>query len=328
MSQKKITLDDRDIFCHEEETVLDALLRENVDIPHACREGACQSCMIRSLKGAPPVAAQNGLKDVLRHQNHFLACLCYPQQDMVLSLSTPADFFTEATVVGKELLNAETLLLTLQCKELLDYYAGQFVNLKRADGLVRSYSIANNRIHANKLTFHIRRLAGGRFSEWAHQELNIGDSIAVSDPKGLCYYLPSAPEQGMLLIGTGSGLAPLAGIISEALHHGHSGPIHLFHGSREMDGLYWIDEMQQLSRQYPNFHYTACVSRGDAPEGVVKGRANDVAVAALPSLKGWRVYLCGHPDMVNQTKRQVYLKGAAFQDIYADAFHVASATLD
>lgn len=150
MSQKKITLDDRDIFCHEEETVLDALLRENIDIPHACREGACQSCMIRSLKGAPPAAAQNGLKDVLRHQNHFLACLCYPQQDMVLSLSTPADFFTEATVVGKELLNAETLLLTLQCKELLDYYAGQFVNLKRADGLVRSYSIANNRIHANK----------------------------------------------------------------------------------------------------------------------------------------------------------------------------------
>jgi NAD(P)H-flavin reductase/ferredoxin len=328
MSQKKITLDDRDIFCHEEETVLDALLRENIDIPHACREGACQSCMIRSLKGAPPAAAQNGLKDVLRHQNHFLACLCYPQQDMVLSLSTPADFFTEATVVGKELLNAETLLLTLQCKELLDYYAGQFVNLKRADGLVRSYSIANNRIHANKLTFHIRRLAGGRFSEWAHQELNIGDSIAVSDPKGLCYYLPSAPEQSMLLIGTGSGLAPLAGIISEALHHGHTGPIHLYHGSREMDGLYWIEEMQQLARQYPNFHYTACVSRGDAPEGVAKGRANDVAVTALPSLKGWRVYLCGHPDMVNQTKRQVYLKGAAFQDIYADAFHVASATLD
>ncbi len=328
MSLKKITINEREIFCEEGDSVLDALLKKNIDIPFGCRQGACQSCMVRSLKGPPPIVAQAGLKDVLQHQNHFLACLCYPHQDMVISLTPPADFFTEATVIGKECLNAETLLLTLHCQEALDYYAGQFVNLKRADGLVRSYSIANNRMHAHKLSFHIRRLAGGKFSEWAHQELAIGDSLAVSDPQGLCYYLPNQLEQSLLLIGTGSGLAPLAGIISEALHHGHSGDIYLFHGSREMYGLYWIEEMQQLAEHYPNFHYTPCISRGDAPQGVAKGRANEVALAKLPSLKNWRVYLCGHPDMVHQAKRQAFLQGAAFQNIYADAFHVASATLD
>ncbi|MDD1620078.1 MAG: 2Fe-2S iron-sulfur cluster-binding protein [Methylococcaceae bacterium] len=328
MSSKKISLNDREVECLEGDSVLDALLREHIDIPHACREGSCQSCMMRSLEDAPPAAAQQGLKDVLRHQNYFLACLCYPQADMSISLGASPASFSECTVTAKELLNPETLLLTMECLEPMDFYAGQFVNLKRADGLTRSYSIANNRIHAHKLTFHIRRLAGGRFSEWAHRELAIGDSIAVSDPQGLCYYLPNNPDQNLLLIGTGSGLAPLAGIISEALHHGHGGEIHLYHGSREMDGLYWIEEMRQLERQYPNFHYTACVSRGDAPQGIAQGRANEVAMAALPSLKGWRVYLCGHPDMVNKAKRQAYLRGASFQDIYSDAFHVASTTLD
>ena len=210
----------------------------------------------------------------------------------------------------------------------MDFYAGQFVKLKRADGLTRSYSIANSRMHATHLTFHIRRLAGGRFSEWAHQELQVGDTIEVSDPQGLCYYLPERQDQGLLLIGTGSGLAPLAGIATEALHHGHTGPIHLFHGSREMDGLYWIEEMRQLQREYPNFHYTPCISQGDPPAGVARGRANDVALAAIPDLKGWRVYLCGHPDMVNQTKKQAFLNGASMQDIYSDAFHVASSSLD
>ena len=324
----KISLDNHEVDCQHGESLLDALLREHIDIPHACREGACQSCMMRSLDGAPPAASQKGLKDVLKHQHHFLACLCYPETDMRVSLDTPEDFYTEATVTGKELLNPETLLLTLHSQEPLDFYAGQFVNLKRDDGLTRSYSIANNRIHSQKLTFHIRRLSGGRFSEWVHRELNVGDKIHVSDPQGFCYYLPNNPEQNLLLIGTGSGLAPLAGIISEALHHGHSGEIQLFHGSREVDGLYWIEEMQQLAQQHPNFHYTACVSRGDAPEGFEFGRANDVATKKLPSLKGWRVYLCGHPDMVNQSKRQAYLQGANLQDIYADAFHVASATLD
>ncbi len=328
MSIPKITLAERELFCQPGESVLDALLREHIDIPHNCQQGVCQSCMVRSLDDAPPVAAQNGLKDVLRHQNHFLACLCYPHQDMNISIDPPAGLYTEATVIDKQPLNAETLLLTLECAEPLDYYAGQFVNLQRADGLTRSYSIANSRVHAKKLSFHIRRLAGGRFSEWAHQELAIGDKIAVSDPQGLCFYLPNNKEQHLLLIGTGSGLAPLAGIISEALHHQHSGNIHLFHGSREMDGLYWIEEMQQLARDYANFHYTPCVSRGDAPAGLAQGRANDVALAVLPSLKGWRVYLCGHPDMVNHSKRQAYLHGAGLHDIYADAFHVASPTLD
>lgn len=328
MSLKMITLDDQKVVCQNGESVLDALLREHIDIPHACKEGACQSCMARSLNGAPPALAQKGLKDVLQHQNYFLACQCYPQQDMTISITPPADFFTEATVIAKELLNPETLLLTVKTKQQLDYFAGQFVNLKRYDGLVRSYSIANSRIHADKMTFHIRRLAGGHFSQWAHQELNIGDTLSISDPQGLCYYLPNNPTQNMLLIGTGSGLAPLAGIISEALHHGHSGEIHLYHGSREIDGLYWIEEMQQLAQEYPNFHYTACVSRGDAPQGVAQGRANDVAMTMLPSLKNWRVYLCGHPDMVADSKRQAYLQGASFQDIYSDAFHVASATLD
>ena len=328
MPLKKITLNDKAVFCRADESVLDALLREKIDIPFGCRQGACQGCMVRSLQGAPPLAAQNGLKDVLRHQNHFLACLCYPQQDMVISIGPPADCFTEATVIDKRMLNAEIMLLTVAAKTPMDYCAGQFVNLKRADGLQRSYSIANNRVHANRLSFHIRRLSGGRFSEWAHQELNIGDTLQISEPQGLCYYLPGNLEQGMLLIGTGSGLAPLAGIIGEALHHGHSGPIHLFHGSREVDGLYWMDEMRKLARQYSNFHYTPCVSRGDAPDGVRQGRANDLAMSALPSLKGWRIYLCGHPEMVLQSKRQAFLKGAAFIDIYADAFHVASATLD
>lgn len=328
MSLKKITLNDQEIVCQQGDSVLDALLQEHIDISHGCRQGACQSCMVRSLNGAPPLAAQTGLKDVLQHQNYFLACMCYPQQDMTISLASTTNFFTAATVIGKLLLNQETLQLTLQCEKTLDYYAGQFVNLKREDGLVRSYSIANSRWNAHELTFHIRRLAGGKFSEWAHQELAVGDRLSVSEPQGLCFYLPNSLDQNLLLIGTGSGLAPLAGIISEALHQGHRGEIHLYHGSREIEGLYWIEEMRQLTRQYNNFHYTPCVSTGEVADGIAKGRANDVAMATLSSLKDWRVYLCGHPEMVQQTKRQVFLKGASFQNIYADAFHVANATLD
>lgn len=327
MAEVKISFNGRQALCGDGETVLDALLRDGIPIDHGCRQGVCHACLVRSLGGAPPAAAQTGLKSALQRDDYLLACLCRPERDMVLGLGAAGAGYTPARVVEKRNLNAETLWLTLICERRLAYYAGQFVNLRRADGLTRSYSIANGR-NAERLSFHIRRLAGGRFSEWAHRELAVGDRIEVSDPQGFCYYLPDSPQRNLLLIGTGSGLAPLAGIIEEALRHGHVGEIRLYHGSRDVEGLYWLDEMRDLARVHANFHYTPCVSRGEAPLGVASGRASDVAMAELPGLRDWRVYLCGHPDMVDRAKRQAYLSGAALADIHSDAFHVASPTLD
>ncbi len=247
---------------------------------------------------------------------------------MEIAYTHHQDYVTHATVKAKQMLNPEIMQLIIETDEALTYYAGQFVNLKRDDGLTRSYSISNHRMHGRQLSFHVRRLAGGRFSQWAHQELQIGDRLAVSEAQGLCYYLQGQPEQPLLLIGTGSGLAPLAGIIGEALHDGHSGEIHLYHGSSQADGLYWVEEMRSLERRYVNFQYIPCVSRGKAPPGMARGRAHEIAFKDLPRLKGWRVFLCGHPDMVSAAKRQAFLAGATMADIYADPFHIASSSVD
>jgi NAD(P)H-flavin reductase len=276
--------------------------------------------MVRCLGTRPPLDSQEGLKDTLKIQNYFLACQCRPEQDMTVKLPDQSDFYSGGTVIVNEMLNRNTLLLVIAFKDAFEFKAGQFVNLQRPDGLTRSYSIANIPQGDNILEFHIRRLPGGRFSEWLHDEVSVGDTIAVSEPRGHCFYLPDRKDQGILLVGTGTGLAPLAGILTDALSHGHTGPIHLFHGSREVEDLYRMDEMRALAKQYPNFHYTPCVSGGHAPAGFSRGRANDVALASVGDLKGWRVFLCGHPSMVNQMKRQAFLKGASVADIYTDAF--------
>ncbi|MDP3840137.1 MAG: FAD-binding oxidoreductase [Methylococcales bacterium] len=318
----KLTIEEQTYTCQPDESVLDTLLRENVAISYACKKGTCHSCMVRSLDNPPPEAAQVGLKSTLKKHHHFLACLCHPEQDMVIKLPDSSEFYTEGTVVVNDMLNRNTLLLIIAFKDAFEFNAGQFVNLQRADGLTRSYSIANTPQENNTLEFHIRRLPSGKFSGWLHDDIKVGDTIAVSEPRGHCFYLPERREQGILLVGTGTGLAPLAGILTDALAHGHSGSIYLFHGSREVEDLYRIDEMRQLAQQHSNFHYIPCISSNHVPDGFTHGRANDVALATLTDLKGWRVFLCGHPDMVNQAKRMTFLKGASSADIYADAFLV------
>ena len=320
----KLTIGENSYTCEPEETVLDALLRQDVVVPFACKKGTCHSCMLRSTDTIPPTIAQGDLKDTLKKQNYFLACRCVPEQDMSLKLPDQSEFFTEGKVVANEMLNRNTILLIIECLDAPEYNAGQFVNLQREDGLTRSYSISNTPQESKTLEFHIRRLPGGRFSEWVHDELKVGDMLAVSEPQGHCFYLPDRKKQGILLVGTGSGLAPLAGILTDALSHGHSGPIHLFHGSREKEDLYRIDEMRQLSTENQNFSYTPCISGGHVPEGFSSGRANEVALNAIADLSGWRVFLCGHPDMISQMKTVAFLKGASIADIYTDAFHVST----
>lgn len=309
--------------CDAGESVLDALTRQGVAIPFSCRNGVCQTCMMQSADRLSSSAAQNGLKSTLQAQNFFLACTCRPAADMSITLSADVNRLMTATVTAIRSLNEEILCVGLDCPDLTQYHAGQFINLYRDAHFSRSYSIASVPTD-DYLRLHVRRLPDGRMSNWVHDQLQVGDSLQISAPIGSCFYLPDQPEQPLLLIGTGSGLAPLMGILRDALSQDHVGPIHLYHGSRDVAGLYLVEELRELAHLYPDFYYTPCVSNGvEAPE-YKTGRAVDVALAAHPDLTGWRIYLCGNPDMVKIARKKAYLAKAAMSDIYADAFVAAA----
>ncbi len=305
--------------CEAGESVLDALGRQGVAIPFSCRNGVCQTCMMQSLDGSVPEAAQVGLKSTLAAQNFFLACACQPVGDMEITLPDSADQLLPATVAAIRPLNDDIVCVGLDCPSLSTFRPGQFINLYKEPGFSRSYSIAS--LPADGLVrLHVRRLPGGRMSGWIHGELKVGDSLQISAPLGDCFYLPDRPAQPLLLIGTGSGLAPLMGILRDALAQGHVGPIWLYHGSRDVAGLYLVDELREIARLQPHFRYTPCVSDDTGAAGFAPGRALDVALAQHPDLSGWRVYLCGNPDMVKTARKKAYLARAAMSDIYADAF--------
>jgi len=315
---------DKNLVCQPDETLLQAFLRENIEIPNSCHQGSCQSCLMQSLDNPPPTSAQNGLKDSLQAQNYFLACLCRPEQSMTVALPDSSNDLFVAHVVKKEPLNSDIVRLVMQCQSDFAFFAGQFVNIQHpVSGVSRSYSIANVPKQDNQIEFHIRRLNNGYFSNWVHDDLTAGTELQISSAKGSCHYVPGKAQQPMLFIGTGSGLAPLYSIIQDALNQGHQGDIHLYHGSTVVDGLYLVQELRAMTVEFSNFHYHPCVSSElDTPD-IRFGRANDVALQEISDLRNWRVYLCGHPEMVKQTKRSAYLNGASLKDIYADPFYVS-----
>ena len=122
-----ITMGVTKFTCQPGETVLDVLSRVNIQIPNSCRQGVCQSCLMRSLDKSPPVSAQTGLKDTLQKQNYFLACICYPEQDMSIALPDQERVMIEASVVRKQFLSADIVRVVLQYEAEFNFFAGQFI---------------------------------------------------------------------------------------------------------------------------------------------------------------------------------------------------------
>jgi CDP-4-dehydro-6-deoxyglucose reductase, E3 len=321
----RIVCDGRELELASDENLLDALLAAGISVASSCRAGACQQCLLRATSGTPPLVAQAGLKDAQRLQGYFLACQTRVSEDLTISLSGARELDVAARVVSVEPLSRDVLRVLLRPDTPLCYRAGQYITLIRADGLARSYSLASlPGSDGGRLELHVRVFPNGRMSGWLASHRCQQADVTIRGPIGQCFYVPGSPRQPLLLAGAGTGLAPLWGILHDALASGHSGPIELWHGARVAGGLYLVRELEALASVHRNFTYRRCVLEGDANPGTAVGSLETAVLSSAASFDGHRVFLCGDPSLVNAMKRKVFLKGAAMREIHADAFAASS----
>lgn len=313
-----IQFEGQSIVLAEKESVLDALLRTGVKAAHSCKAGSCGSCLMRVAKGSVPARAQTGLKDSWKTQGYFLSCVCLPDSDLSIT-SVGEEAKLGATLTALEPLSRDVLQVRLRCDGPIGFRAGQYVTIVREGGLARSYSVASLP-EEGELELHVRRITGGKMSGWFHDEARLGDRVSVLGPSGECFYVPGKEEQPLLLVGTGTGLAPLYGILRDALQHGHRGPIHLFHGALHAGGLYLVEELRRLVDRHSHVQYTPAVLNGSESEDMAVGSIDQIVLKRFPKLSGWRGYVCGDPALVQSLKKKLFLSGMASRDIYADAF--------
>jgi NAD(P)H-flavin reductase/ferredoxin len=299
-------------------TVLDALLAGGVDAASSCRAGVCGSCMMRATEGTLPEAAQRGLKDSWKAQGYFLPCVCVPDGDLTIS-RVGADARCGASVAELNRLSADVMGVRLLCDSDFAFRAGQYVTILRDGRLARSYSIACLP-DGRSIELHVRLIPGGKMSGWLHEAARPGDRVEILGPSGDCFYVPGNEDQPLLLAGTGTGLAPLYGILLDALRQGHRGPIRLFHGALHERGLYLTEELRRLAAAHSHFEYTPAVLHGTEGAGLEVGPIDSIVARYVPKLAGWRAFVCGDPAIVALLRRKIFLAGAASRDIHADAF--------
>ncbi|TNE79122.1 MAG: 2Fe-2S iron-sulfur cluster binding domain-containing protein [Gammaproteobacteria bacterium] len=299
------------------DSLLTALEREDIAVPNSCRSGVCHSCLMVADSGPIPVKAQAGLTPQQLAQQYFLACQCYPEDDMSVSLADTERRY-DAVLVEKQVLNDGVLRVRLETD--MPWFAGQYTSIWKSPAEGRSFSIASLP-EEGQVEFHIRRRPDGLISSWIEHELGEGDHCELSKARGHCFYTRGSGEETLLLAGTGTGLSPLYGVARQALAENHRGDIHLYAASGSPEQLYLVDELAELAGHHDNFHYHPVARRDTERHPQVKqGDLVDIVSRRHNDLKAHRVYLCGAPAMVKKLQKLSFLQGAAINDILADAF--------
>jgi ferredoxin-NADP reductase len=109
-------------------------------------------------------------------------------------------------------------------------------------------------------------------------------------------------------------------VLRAALRAGHSARVRLLHGAADQAGLYLWDALRTLAASHPQLALTGSIpGGGDAADIGDRPLQELVAQSGLP-LGEARIYLCGNPQFVRGTRRQLYLAGASLDRIHADPF--------
>ncbi|WP_230371685.1 NAD(P)H-flavin reductase [Paludibacterium denitrificans] len=232
--------------------------------------------------------------------------------------------FYELEVLDKEFLNNSVVRLRMVSpqKRGMEYQAGQFLNIELADGDVRSYSMANVWANDGVIELHIRLHKHGKFSELLRTEIEPGSRLKVHGPYGNCTRVnPASTSSKILMLATGTGLAPLKALLEQILEAGSKNPVWLYWGGRGSSDLYFSKQMRDLENAFGKFHYIPVLSNPEPAWSGEVGYIQQVAARDHPSLNDDYVYACGAPAMVNAA-RVILTKTCNLPDqaFFADAF--------
>ena len=254
-------------------------------------------------------------------------------------MSTHASPEYNATVIGREEINPQLIILRVQPEnDSISFVPGQFAVLGLLareeripesypeEGLVnpdkmirRAYSIASSSVERRYLEFYLSLVSSGELTPRLFA-LRIGSRLHVAPRVGGFFTLDRvAPEKSVLLISTGTGLAPYISMLRTMLIHDSKRRFVVLHGARYSWDLGYRAELESLSRIRPNLVYIPAITRpGEDPHftGQTGRIQNLLEQGVVESLSGLLldpamtdVFLCGNPEMIRKVKSMMLARG-------------------
>jgi CDP-4-dehydro-6-deoxyglucose reductase len=321
-----------------DETVLEAALRQSINLPYGCKNGACGSCKGRLLTGKITHGdhSQSALSPADETAGATLLCCAHPQTDLLIEVrevqgggdipvrKVPCRINTIKFASD----DVAILQLQLPASERFQFLAGQYLEFLLKDNKRRAYSIASAPHEEGSLELHIRHLPGGLFTDPLFGQTADGKQIKEKDilrfegPLG-SFFLREDSKKPIIFLASGTGFAPIKAMLTSIQNKKIDREIHFYWGGRRPKDLYMDSLCQEFTHTIPGFHYIPVISEA-LPEDGWQGRTGFVHRAVMhdfSDLSSYQVYACGAPIVI-AAARTDFVKECRLpeEEFFADSF--------
>lgn len=328
------------------DNLLNSALELGIPWPHDCRVGSCTTCKcklkngkIKALTDFSYVLDPDQLSDGM-----ILACQTHLKSDVEVEIELE-DVEHAHQIVSFNGSLSRINNLTHDIKEIViksEYplpdrsgVAGQYVEISTSGlSAPRSYSFAKapENESDDEMTFFVRKVAGGEFTEWLFAEDRTGEKVMVSGPFGHFWMRPDNTH--MVCIAGGSGVSSIKAILESAVNDQVQRNCLFLFGARTQDDLYCLKEMAEIGLKWNKdytFEFVPVLnmepedSNWDGARGLVTNYMKvayiDTGKLSLATAQG---YLCGPPSMIDAAIEVMVEQGMNKDNIYFDKFLDAS----
>jgi 3-ketosteroid 9alpha-monooxygenase subunit B len=199
-------------------------------------------------------------------------------------------------------------------RPLFDYQAGQFLTLEvehEGERLRRCYSLASSPACEDEHKVTVKRVQGGRVSNWLNDRLREGDVVSVLPPEGR--FVLGKGAAPLLLFAGGSGITPVISIAKTALATTERS-VRLLYANRDAQSVIFAEELEALLRRH-SARFTVD-HRFDDVHGFVDGPL----VRGTVTTTDVECYLCGPSPFMATVERALGEAGVAPERVHVERF--------
>lgn len=299
-----------------DQSILASALAQGLVLEHSCKTGRCGVCKTKVITGKTTVLQnEESLSEQEQQDGLILTCCRTATTNVSLDIE---DLGFLAGVETKTLpcridalakLSNDVIQVTLRLppNQPLRFLSGQYIDLI-ANGIRRSYSIANAPRDDNKLVLEVRQVEKGQMSDYLFHPAKVNDLLRIEGPLGTFCLRESMKTP--LFIATGTGIAPIKAMI-ESLPSNQ--PITVYWGGRVAEDIYWKDTPD-------NVNLIPVLSRADDGWMGKCGYVQQAVISDHIDLSTVVVYACGSESMIRDAKALFIQEGLSEKDFYSDAF--------
>ncbi|NDK55898.1 ferredoxin--NADP reductase [Pontibacter fetidus] len=231
--------------------------------------------------------------------------------------------------ITRETSDAVTLHFEQPQNQTINYKPGQFLTLIipfEGKKERRSYSLSSTP-HENNLSVTIKRVPGGKVSNYLLDNATVGQEIEVMEPLGnFCITCDAAETRNVILLGAGSGITPLMSILKGVLREEPNSKVTLLYGNRDENSVIFKDQLEQLRANNPDRLQIAYIYSQPKQDCEYRGRMNQSLIIKilerlqLSKISNGLYFMCGPEGMMDEVKKALHVLHVPAERVFRESF--------